>query len=184
MKNIIRLVAILLLATVADAQDKIEQPTATTIPAEIVASGGTFTLEKTVLAGGGSRIAQALFNQAATSGQPAAGLRSAGGQFTLYSGFWTPDNLTPTAASATLGGRILTSGGQGIRNVQVTLTFPSGEIRATASSAFGYYRFAEVPVGGVYVVTVAAKKYRFAVDSQVRQVEDDLRDVDFIANGQ
>ena len=149
---------------------------------EIVASGGTFALEKTVLAGGGSQMAQSSVNQNGTTGQTIAGVRSTGGNFSLYSGFWTPDDFAPTAANAVVGGRILTTGGAGIRNVQVTITFPSGEIRTTKSSAFGYYRFAEIPVGDIYVISVAAKKYIFSQPSQVRSVQDDLQDVDFIAD--
>jgi hypothetical protein len=166
------------LATIVKAQEK------SAPAAEIVASGGQFTLEKTVLAGGGNQMSQVGLNQSGTTGQTLAGVRSTGAAFALYSGFWTPDNLTPTAASAVVGGRILTSSGQGIRNVRVTITFPTGEIRSTVSSAFGYYRFADIPVGGTYVVTIQAKKYRFAVDSQVRQVQDDIQDLDFIANNQ
>jgi hypothetical protein len=149
---------------------------------EIVASGGTFALEKTVTAGGGNQMSQSSLNQTGTTGQAAAGVKSAGGQFTLHSGFWTPDDFAPTASSAVVGGRILTSSGAGIRNVQVTITFPSGEIRSTVSTSFGYYRFAEIPVGEIYVISVAAKKYTFSQASQIRQVIDDLQDVDFVAD--
>jgi hypothetical protein len=81
-----------------------------------------------------------------------------------------------------VGGRILTDSGAGIRNVQVAITFPSGEIRTSVSKTFGYYRCAEIPVGAVYVISVSAKKFTFAQPSQVRQVQDDLQDVDFIAD--
>jgi len=146
------------------------------------ASGGSFTLEKSVTAGGGSRMTQSSLNQSGTTGQPAAGVKSSAANFTLYAGFWTPDNFTPTAATAVVGGRILTASGAGIRNVQVTITFPSGEIRTAVSTTFGYYRFADIPTGNLYVVTVAAKKYTFAQNSQIRDVQDDLQDVDFIAD--
>lgn len=154
------------------------------VSSEIVASGGTFTLEKTVTAGGGNQMSQSALNQAGTTGQTIAGIRSNGGNYSLYSGFWTPDNLAPTAANAVVGGRILTAYGAGIRNVQITITFPTGEIRSTVSSTFGYYSFAEIPVGGTYLITVSAKKYAFSQASQIRQVLDDLRDVDFIADEQ
>jgi hypothetical protein len=76
----------------------------------------------------------------------------------------------------------LTASGAGIRNVQISITFPSGEVRTTLSSSFGYYRFADVPVGAIYVISVAAKKYSFSEPSQIRQVQDDLPDVDFVAD--
>ena len=149
---------------------------------QIVASGGTFTLEKTVTAGGGAKKELLPLSETGTTGQAVAGVKSAGGNFALYSGFWTPDDFAPTAASAVVGGRILTAYGAGIRNVQITITFPSGEMRSTVSSTFGYYRFAEIPVGGIYVITVAAKKYTFSQSTQVRTVQDDLQDVDFVAD--
>jgi hypothetical protein len=148
---------------------------------EIIASGGTFTLEKSVTAGGGSPKQMGSLSENGTTGQSIAGVRSTGGNFSLYAGFWTPDNLAPTAANAVVGGRILTANGAGIRNVQITITFPSGEIRTTTSATFGYYSFAQIPVGGAYVISVSAKKYTFAQASQIRQVQDDLRDVDFTA---
>lgn len=149
--------------------------------AEIVAVGGAFTLEKAVTAGGGGKKDNASLSENGTTGQTLAGVRSAGGQFSLYAGFWTPDDFTPTASSAVVGGRILTADGRGIRNVQVTITFPTGEIRFTRSSAFGHYRFTEIPVGETYVISVAAKKYVFPQDTLIRQVLDDVRDADFIA---
>lgn len=174
MKHIIWLLSILLFFVAANAQ-KVETST------EIVASGGTFKLEKAVTAGGGNQMSQSSINQNGTLGQSVAGLRSTGGNFTLYSGFWTPDDLAPTAANAVVGGRILTASGLGIRSVQVTITFPSGEIRTTLSSSFGYYRFADIPTGGIYVISVAAKKYTFSPSVQIRSVQDDLQDVDFVA---
>lgn len=172
---ILSVALISLLAFTARAQ-KAENPPA------IVATGGTFALEKTVTAGGGSGKQSASLNESGTTGQAAAGVRSTGGQFALYSGFWTPEDFAPTAANVVVGGQVLTAAGRGIRNVQITITFPSGETRTTLSSAFGYYRFAEIPSGGVYVIAVAAKKYTFSNPTQIRTVQDDLQDVNFTAN--
>jgi hypothetical protein len=160
----------------AQAQDK-NAPTA-----EIVASGGQFVLQKTVTAGGGVKKEVLPINENGTTGQTVAGVKSTGGSFSLYSGFWTPDDFAPTAASAVVGGRVLTAYGAGIRNVQLTIIFPSGEVRYTTSTTLGYYRFTEIPVGGTYVVTVAAKIYNFTETSQIRQVAGDLQDVDFVAD--
>lgn len=152
--------------------------------AEILASGGAFTLEKAVTAGGGTGKQSASHSENGTTGQTVAGVRSTGANFSLYSGFWTPDDFTPTSATAVVGGRILTASGAGIRNVQITITFPTGEIRTTVSTTMGYYRFPEIPVGSTYVISVAAKKYSFSQPSQIRQVTDDVGDVDFIADAQ
>jgi hypothetical protein len=55
-------------------------------------------------------------------------------------------------------------------------------VRTTVSSSFGYYRFADIPVGASYIISVAAKKYSFSEPSQIRQVQDDLQDIDFVAD--
>ena len=149
---------------------------------EIVASGGQFILEKAVTAGGGNAKQNSFLSENGTTGQSAAGVKSAGGAFTLYSGFWTPNDFAPTAASAVVGGRVLTAYGAGIRNVQIMITFPSGEVRTTFSTTLGYYRFAEIPVGGTYIISVSAKKYSFSESSQIRQISGDLQDVDFVAD--
>ncbi|HEY8558824.1 MAG TPA: carboxypeptidase-like regulatory domain-containing protein, partial [Pyrinomonadaceae bacterium] len=80
------------------------------------------------------------------------------------------------------GGRILTAAGLGIRNAQITITFPTGETRAAKSTAFGYYRFAEIPSGATYVISVAAKRFAFSNATQIRVVEDETLDLDFVAD--
>ena len=54
-------------------------------------SGGTFSIEKSVIAGGGGRTAGGIFTLDGTIGQPLAGGQSTGGSFTLLSGFWASD---------------------------------------------------------------------------------------------
>jgi hypothetical protein len=149
---------------------------------ELQASGGSFILEKQVVAGGGNQMQQSSMNQSGTAGQAIAGYKSSGGNFSLYAGFWTPENLAPTAANVVVGGQVKTADGRGIRNVLVTITFPSGQTRTAISSSFGYYRFAEIPAGEIYVFSVAAKRYTFAQPSQARQISDDTQDIDFVAD--
>lgn len=148
---------------------------------DVQASGGTFTLEKSVIAGGGSRMQQNQTNAANTVGQAVAGKQSSGGNFTLYSGFWTPDNLAPTAANVVVGGRIKTADGRGIQNVRVTITYPNGQTQTVLSASFGNYRFAEIPAGATYVISVTAKKYSFSQPVQIRMILDDTQDIDFTA---
>lgn len=146
------------------------------------ASGGSFTLEKQVVAGGGNQMQQSSLQQSGTAGQTIAGYKSSGGNFSLSSGFWTPENLAPTAANVVVGGQVKTADGRGIKNVLVTVTFPSGQTRTALSASFGYYRFADIPAGEIYIFSVAAKRYTFAQASQARQILDDTQDIDFIAD--
>jgi hypothetical protein len=87
----------------------------------------------------------------------------------------------PTAARVLVGGRVLTAKGLGIRNVQVSITDSQGNTRTVVSSSFGYYQFAEVPVGETYVISVTAKKYIFSQPVQITSILEDTSDIDFIA---
>jgi hypothetical protein len=147
----------------------------------IIASGGVFTLEKASVAGGGLEKQLSIFSEHGTTAQSIAGVRSSGGSYSLYSGFWTPDSFAPTAAGVNVGGRITTSDGFGIRNVAVSITFPSGEIRNALSGSMGYYSFDDIPSGATYIISVSAKRFTFDDPVRVRHVLDELTDVDFTA---
>ncbi|MDQ4120906.1 MAG: carboxypeptidase-like regulatory domain-containing protein [Acidobacteriota bacterium] len=88
----------------------------------------------------------------------------------------------PTAASVTVGGRVKTANGRGIRNVIITIAFPTGERRSVVSSAFGYYRFADIPAGETYILSVAAKRYSFSQPTQIRNLVGETEDIDFVAD--
>ena len=95
--------------------------------------------------------------------------------------------FVPTAASVTIEGRVLASrdeNGQsrGIKNARVSITFPNGEIRTTISSAFGHYQFTDIPAGEIYVISVAAKRYHFLENTVIRNIVEDTKDIDFIAD--
>lgn len=87
--------------------------------------------------------------------------------------------LGPTAASVSIGGRVLSSYGRGVSNAVVTLITQTGATRSARTNAFGYYRFDEVEAGQVIVVSVASKRFQFA--PQVITVNEELSGLDFIA---
>ena len=70
------------------------------IPAMAVPqSGGTFVMEKSVIAGGGTKSTGGTFTLEGTIGQSVAGITSTGGTFHLQSGFWADGSIagpTPT----------------------------------------------------------------------------------------
>ena len=148
---------------------------------EIVASGGGFTIEKAAVAGGGNGKEMLSMTEHGTTGQTIAGVTSSGAGFSLYSGFWTPDTLAPTAANVSVGGRILTPSGAGVRNIVVTLTSQAGDVRSTLSTSLGYYVFEEVPIGETYLISVYAKRYTFPEPVRTVQVHEEITDVNFIA---
>src|SRR5688500_632733 len=119
---------------------------------EIVATGGAFILGKAVVAGGGTEKQMLSVGEHGTLGQTIAGQTSSGGVFTIYSGFWTPDDLMPTAALVSVGGRITTDAGMPVRNIIVRMSLPVGGFRQTRSSSMGYYSFDEVEAGEIYMI--------------------------------
>jgi hypothetical protein len=147
-----------------------------------IASGGSFTLEKSVVASGGGTSSNGAFTVTGTTAQSAAGTTSSNSPFVHRSGFWIADQIAPTAAEVSISGSVVTAGGAGIRNVVVTLTDSSGASRRVTTGTFGMYRFTNVEVGSVYVLTVTSKKYVFANPSQVVVVNDELTNLDFLAD--
>lgn len=151
-------------------------------------TGGTFDLSHNVIAsGGGSNSTGGSFTIDGTAGQNIAGTVSAGtsstnNQFFIRGGFWSSDQLAPTAANASIKGCIKTADGAGIRNVLITLTkISTGEILQNFSSSFGYYQFSDLPVGEVYVLTVKSKTFSFSPNSRVIFLSEDLADENFTA---
>lgn len=87
------------------------------------------------------------------------------------------------AAPATVGGRVLTANGSGIKNARVTLRNLNGMgEQAATTNQFGYYEFSDVPVGESYIVTVSAKTATFSPSSQIITLQDNLSDLNFTAD--
>ncbi|MBS1792684.1 MAG: carboxypeptidase regulatory-like domain-containing protein [Acidobacteria bacterium] len=87
----------------------------------------------------------------------------------------------PTAAAAAVSGRVLTASGSGLPNVLVSLADGAGSVRAVRTNSFGYYRFDAVPTGETCVLAVRAKSYVFATPTRIIAVNDELTDIDFVA---
>ena len=144
-------------------------------------SGGAFAIEQSVVASGGaSNLSGGAFTVGGTAGQTVVG-SSGTGSFNLRGGFWEVQPLAPTAAMVSVSGKVSTANGLGIRNVIVTLTGPDGSIRTTVTGSFGIYQFADVEVGGTYVLTIAPKRYVIANPTQVVTVRDEIANLDFVA---
>ncbi len=151
-----------------------------------ISTNGNYTLTQTAIANGGASGTTASTNSIytieGTIGQAAAGTNQqiAGNKF--QSGFWTAAPLAPTAANVTVGGKILTAGGRGIRNVLVTLTAPNGESRTVISGTFGYFRFSEVATGETYILSVRSKRFTFSKPTQVISITEDIDGINFVAD--
>ena len=97
--------------------------------------------------------------------------------------FIQPCTLGATAASVTVGGRVMTSLGRGIRNVRVAMTDENGNVRTAITGAFGYYRFEDVAAGETYIITATGKRFKFTQSSQVLNVDEETNDVNFVGVG-
>jgi len=147
-----------------------------------VASNPPYTLEQSVIAGGGGTSADAgnTYSITGAIGQSITGVSSTT-PFTIKSGFFTAAPLAPTAATVTIGGRVLTASGRGIRNVLIMMTDSSGAVRMATSTAFGYYTFAEVAAGDTYILSARAKHYNFSQPTRVISVLEETTDINFVA---
>ncbi len=85
----------------------------------------------------------------------------------------------PTAASVSIGGRILAADGSGISRARVTATDANGDSQTVLSNSFGYYRFAELAAGENYVFNVSRKGYNF--QPQTATVAQSIENYDFVA---
>jgi uncharacterized membrane protein len=87
----------------------------------------------------------------------------------------------PTASSVTVGGRVLTPTGRGLRNALVTLTEADGTTRTVLTGVNGSYNFPDLTIPQTIVVSVRSKSYRFL--PRVFSPDADFNDLDFTALG-
>jgi hypothetical protein len=109
--------------------------------------------------------------------------RSEGAVANSISGGWGLQFLVPTAPAASVSGRVRTPDGGGIVNAAVTIEGGGLESPITVvTSAFGKYRFDNIPTGQTYIVTVRARRHNFAIPTRMVSVMDDLSNVDFVGD--
>jgi len=90
---------------------------------------------------------------------------------------------TPSAAPATITGRVTDRYGRGIYGARVQLFDAStGAATVAVTNTFGYYRFSDVAVGDAYVMSVYHSRYIFVNGSTSFSLEADLAGVNFVAN--
>jgi len=104
------------------------------------------------------------------------------GQTSSLSPFAIADNFAPTAASVSVGGRVVTAQGRGISNARISVTDESGNTRTVLSNPFGCYRFDELPVGQTYIFQAQSKRYQFINPIQVLSVNEEMNEVNFTAS--
>lgn len=89
-----------------------------------------------------------------------------------------PTFMPPTAASATISGRVVNLKGRGVANARVIMTDSSGLLSTARTNGFGYYRFSDVQSGQTVILTVSSKQYSYT--PRVLNVTENLDGFDFI----
>ncbi len=87
--------------------------------------------------------------------------------------------LAPTAAPASISGRVVSRLGRGISGAFVTLTDQNGAVRTARTNGFGYYRFDGIAAGENYVVGASHKRYAFS--PQTISVNENISGLELIA---
>jgi hypothetical protein len=91
--------------------------------------------------------------------------------------------LQPTAAPASVSGRVLDSFGSGISGARLTISdAQTGATWSTLTNPFGYYTLEGPEAGNFYIMTVSHKRYTFASDTRTFTLNEDLTDFDWVAN--
>nr|MCU0240015.1 carboxypeptidase-like regulatory domain-containing protein [Pyrinomonadaceae bacterium] len=94
---------------------------------------------------------------------------------------WTLGEAAPTAAGASIKGRVLSATGRGISQANLILTNSNGETTIVRTNNFGYYNFADLPSGQSYTLAVNKKGYSFSEPSRVISLQESLEGVNFTA---
>ncbi len=90
-------------------------------------------------------------------------------------GMYQIQALSPTAANATIQGRVLNSLGRGISRAFVSITDGQGQTRTAVSNMFGYFKFENLQTGDSYTLTANHKQYQFP--TRVIDLDDDIDDL-------
>jgi Regulatory P domain of the subtilisin-like proprotein convertases and other proteases len=90
-----------------------------------------------------------------------------------------PIPFAPTAAGATVSGRLMTTSGAPVRGGIIKMTNSAGVEKIARSNPFGYFHFTDVSTGETYVITVESKLYRFT--PQTVSVMSDIAELNIMA---
>jgi hypothetical protein len=87
--------------------------------------------------------------------------------------------LSPTAAGASVSGRVLDQNGSPVSRARIVMMDQDGMLWSAMTGPFGEYRIDEIPAGNTYFMNVSHKRYSFG--SRVINVEDNIAGLDFTA---
>jgi hypothetical protein len=149
-----------------------------------IATGGTYTLDQAVIAGGGGTSSGTGYSVDGTVGQNVTVVYLTGGAYSIRNGFWGAIS-TPTAATVVVSGRVVNQSGMGLARVRVSLmgnglTSP----RTAVTNPFGYFTLSDIEAGQTYIISVTSKHYGFGQNTQFVPVMDNITDLVFVSTWQ
>lgn len=87
----------------------------------------------------------------------------------------------PTAADATVSGRVVNTLGMGISKASiVVVNGATGETKVALTNPFGYYSIGELEAGDLHILNVSHKRYTFQEAQRVVTPNDNLVTADLI----
>ncbi len=96
--------------------------------------------------------------------------------------FLNTQSVAPTAAPASVSGRIRDENGKGVAFVLVTaVNLSTGESLQAQTDIRGRYRFEDLPTAEDYLVTASSRRYTFTPNNRVISLLEDLVGLDFAA---
>lgn len=102
--------------------------------------------------------------------------------------FSLPENGTGVLISqihdlttVSITGKVKTPGGRPIKGAYIVIRDASTNavVRSTYSSSFGYYRLEQIETGRSYVLSIAHRRFLFALPAQLLEINEDRTGVDF-----
>lgn len=89
--------------------------------------------------------------------------------------------LVPSAAHATISGRVLDANGNPVRGAAIQLwNVSAGTYFHAQTGSLGYYTLTDVPVADFYVLTATHGRMSFGDNTRSFTLDDDLEGVDFV----
>lgn len=88
----------------------------------------------------------------------------------------------PSAAPVTVGGRVRTALGAGIRGAIVRLTESDGTVHTATTGTFGTFWFKGIPSGQIVLIDVSSRRFSFTVPTQAISIEDNVSGFDFVSD--
>ena len=87
-----------------------------------------------------------------------------------------------TGAHVSIAGKVKTPDGRAIKGAYIVIRDANTNevVRATYSSTFGFYRLEQIETGRTYVLSIAHRRYLFALAAQLLEINEDRSGVDFV----